>query len=169
MPEILLSLILSSSLLLLVVTAQLYTVFEPYIAYRRRTADAVELIMYHSQDKKLHIIAEWWAARLSTPATAWYEEENDDARALKESILEGLVRHRFLFGDDPVKLEYGTRVSPLLTRALMQVQAAMPELAKVNRVMSVKPNVVTVDGNICIWRGRPREYKSRFCDFYPEP
>jgi len=167
-PEIL-PLTLSFLLLLLVTTVQLYATFEPYLAYRKKTAEALELIVYHSQDKKLHLIAEWWSAKLSTPASIWYDDENDDARVLKNAIHEGLVRHRFLFGDDPAKLEYGTRVSPLLTRALMQAQAPMPTAAKVNRVMSVKPNVVTVDGNNTIWRGRPPEYKSRFCDFYPEP
>lgn len=160
---------LSFLLLAFVVSLQMFAIFEPYLAYRKKTAEALDLIIYHSQDKKLHLIAEWWAAKLSTPASIFYNAENEDSRVLRDAILEGLVRHRFLFGDDPRKLEYGARVSLLLHRALLQVQAPIPELAQVNRVMSVLPNVVTVDGKDVIWRGRPREYKSRFCDFYPEP
>ncbi len=162
-----LAILLSCALLIAVVSGYLLTVFEPYYAYKHKSADAVELIEHHATDHKLHLIAETWAAKLSDPPTRWYQEENARSRALKEKLMEALVRHRFIFGDDPKKIEFGPNVSPIIKRAL--VNAGFQPGSNENRTMLVSPNLVKMDDGTVIWRGRPMEYKSRFCDFYPEP
>ena len=155
------------TLLMVVVSGYLLTVFEPYYAYKRKSDDAVKLIDYHATDHKLHLIAETWAAKLSNPPTRWYEDENERSRVLKESLMEALVRHRFLFGDDPKKIEFGPNVSPIIKRAL--VKTGFQPGSEDTGTMLVSPSLVKMDDGTVIWRGRPMEYKSRFCDFYPEP
>lgn len=163
-----LAIFLPSTLLFAVVAGYLLTVFEPYFAYANRSDEAVELINYHSSDRKLHLIAESWSANLSNPPLRWYQEDHESARLLKEKIIEALVRHRFIFGDDPRKLEHGKSISPVLRRALTLAGQEIPEAEQV-RKMLIAPNIVKMTDGAVIWRGRPLEYKTRFCDFYPEP
>jgi hypothetical protein len=46
-------------LLMIVVAGYMFTIFEPYLALRFRSAEVVELLDYHAKDLKLQRIAEW--------------------------------------------------------------------------------------------------------------
>jgi hypothetical protein len=152
-----------AAILLLVVSGYLVTVFEPYFA--QKSAEGLELKQYHAQDLKLKLIAQFWAAKLTNEPDGWYDASNESARRLFEELHEALVRHRFLFGDDPKKLRYEpSRSSPLLQRAIKR--ANWNGRAVDSQVMTIYPNLVMVDGERVIWRGRPQAYKSRFKDMY---
>jgi len=153
-------------LLLLVLAGYYWTVFEPYFAHR--TLEGKELMAYHARDRKLQIIAEYWAARLSDPPTRWYEPENEKARVLYEKLLYQLTRHRLINGDDPTTIVFGAKASPMLRRALKQVDRKAPQ-SSIEHKMLIHPNKVSMADGSVLWRGRPMEYKSRFNDFYPEP
>ncbi len=70
-------------LLLLVLAGYYWTVFEPYFAHR--SPEGAELMAYHAKDRKLQIIAEYWAAKLSDPPTRWYEPEDESIVSLPET------------------------------------------------------------------------------------
>jgi hypothetical protein len=163
-----LAILLPIALLALVVGGYLLTVFEPY--YALRTSEGAELLEYHRQDPKLRAIAAWWAQRLVDPGSRWLDESNASVVRVRNSVLEALVRHRFLTGDDPSKLRYGAKVSPVLQRAFAECGLVPPASAVTPRVeMQISAREVRVMNGELVWRGRPAEYKSRFCDFYPEP
>jgi hypothetical protein len=152
-----------AALLLLVVSGYLVTVFEPYFA--QKSAEGLELKQYHAQDLKLKLIAQFWAAYLSNERDGWYDASIPSERRLFEELHDALVRHRFLFGDDPGTLRYEqSRLSRLLRRAIRRANWSGGSLD--SQVMTIRANVVKVNGGRVIWRGRPQEYKSRFNDMY---
>lgn len=153
-------------MLTLVVAGYMLTVFEPYFALN--TAEGKELLDYHRKDPKLRFIAEWWARALVDPTSRWFDADNPAVYSVYERVFEALVRHRFLCGDDPSKLRYGSSLSPILARAIRNSGVALPAgLPAVQ--MNISQREVRIDGGSIVWRGRPADYKSRFCDFYPEP
>lgn len=161
-----LAILLPTILLVLVVGGYLLTVFEPY--YALRTSEGAELLDYHRQDPKLDAIAGWWAQRLVDPGSRWLDEGNAAVVSLRNSVKEALVRHRFLTGDDPSYLRCGSRISPVLQRAFEASGFLVPTATSALE-MKISAREVRIKGGELVWRGRPAEYKSRFCDFYPEP
>jgi hypothetical protein len=154
------------TLLALVVGAQLFTVFEPFLALH--TEEGAELLAYHARDLKLRLIAEYWAAKLLNQRGGWYDHSNNAAVALKQELHYYLVRHRFLYGDDPATMRWGPkRTHSLLTKALKKVglDAVTPDR---EHVLFVEQRLVKDASGQTVWRGRPAEYKSRFNDMYYE-
>lgn len=165
-------------LLLAVVAGHLLTIFEPYFALR--TAEGIELMEYHYKDLKLRRIAEWWTAKLANQEGGWYDDSDEAARHLCAELHYSLVRHRFLFGDDPGKLRCGQNyLSSLLAKALHKLgwvknpsaagsskRGADGDDGEEETVMLISPDRVEIAGGKVIWRGKPPEYRSRFCDMY---
>lgn len=153
-------------LLAVVVGAQLFTIFEPYLALN--TEEGAELMAYHAQDLKLRLIAEWWTARLLNQHGGWFDERSNSAVVLKEELHRQLVRHRFLFGDDPSTMRWGPkRMHSLLAKAL-QKAGIEPVAPTKEHVLIVEARHVKDSSGQTVWRGRPAEYKSRFNDMYYE-
>ena len=152
-----------SALGCLVLIASLYPIFEPYIAWNNKAHSALK--QYYREDLKLRLIAEWWAAKLSNQR--WYDDTDDAMKTLCLAISDELVRHRFLTNDYPRQLRGGDKKhSKILRRAIQLTKFKV--LSKVESVMNILPNKVSIlDGQV-IWRGKPQPYKSRFNDFYSE-
>jgi hypothetical protein len=102
----------------------------------------------------------------------WYDDSDVLARRLSKELHYELIRHRFLFGDDPSKIRCGPGyLSSILSNALRKLgtegslrMSTMPEIPEA--VMLIASNRVQIVGDKVIWRGQPAEYKSRFCDMY---
>jgi hypothetical protein len=151
-------------LLLFVVSGYLATVFEPYWAYNSK--GGLKLKQYHAQDLKLRLIAQWWAAKLAGHKGGYYDEDDEKARLLCAELHDSLVRHRFIFGDDPTKLQI--KKSTVLSRALKRAGWRVDARRAGDAHLIISPNLVkSADGQV-IWRGKPPEYKSRFNDMYYE-
>ncbi|MDR3616501.1 MAG: hypothetical protein P4L53_23275 [Candidatus Obscuribacterales bacterium] len=151
-------------LLLVVVSGYLATVFEPYWAYHSK--GGLELKEYHAQDLKLRLIAQWWAAKLAGHKGGYYDEDDENARLLCAELHDSLVRHRFIFGDDPTKLQL--KKSTVLSRALKRAGWRIDVDQAADHYLIISPNLVKSTNGQVIWRGKPPEYKSRFNDMYYE-
>lgn len=157
---------LALPLLLLVLGGYYWTVFEPYRAHL--SAEGLELMQYFANDRKLQIIAEYWASRLCSVPTKFFDEEDDEQSTLKNRLIHELTIHRLRRGDDDSRLIHGPKSSRLLARACQASKLRLPE-PDGEIAMLIAPNMVSLRDGRVLWRGRPQEYKSRFCDFYPEP
>ncbi len=157
-----LSLVAPFCLLFVVVAGYLVTVFEPYFAHRSQ--EGQELISYHAGDLKLKLIARWWAAKLLSHPGGRYEAEHENA--LFEGLHKALVRHRFIYGDDPGRLRYRLNGTSLLLSRVLRTLPQVPANRDIQVVMEIIPNRVEIKGERVIWEGMAPEYRSRFCDMY---